>query len=83
MTSVRTATYAEGESPQIQLWRTSSRPTTPTIGQARNEDERFKRFPYDELMARVKASLDIFWLRDESLEMWEPASACCYRRGDR
>jgi len=34
----------------------------------RKETERFKRFTYDELMARDKASLDIFWLRDESLE---------------
>jgi type I restriction enzyme M protein len=28
----------------------------------------FKRFSYDELVARDKASLDIFWLRVESLE---------------
>jgi type I restriction enzyme M protein len=34
----------------------------------RVESERFRRFSYDELMARDKASLDIFWLRDESLE---------------
>ncbi len=34
----------------------------------RREGERFKRFKYDELVARDKASLDIFWLRDESLE---------------
>jgi type I restriction enzyme M protein len=34
----------------------------------RVESERFHRFTYDELVARDKASLDIFWLRDESLE---------------
>lgn len=34
----------------------------------RKETDRFKPFTYDELMARDKASLDIFWLRDESLE---------------
>ena len=34
----------------------------------REETERFKRFSYDDLVARDKASLDIFWLRDESLE---------------
>ncbi len=34
----------------------------------RIENERFRRFSYDELIARDKASLDIFWLRDESLE---------------
>ena len=32
------------------------------------ESERFRAFSYDELMKRDKASLDIFWLRDESLE---------------
>ena len=30
--------------------------------------ERFKPFSYDELMQRGKVNLDIFWLRDESLE---------------
>ena len=34
----------------------------------RKEIERFKSFSYDELMQRDKVSLDIFWLRDESLE---------------
>ncbi len=34
----------------------------------RVESERFRRFTYDELMARDKANLDITWLRDESLE---------------
>jgi type I restriction enzyme M protein len=28
----------------------------------------WRMFPYDELMARDKVSLDIFWLKDESLE---------------
>jgi len=34
----------------------------------RAETECFRPFTYDELLARDKASLDIFWLRDESLE---------------
>jgi len=34
----------------------------------REETDRFHCFAYDELMARDKASLDLFWLRDESLE---------------
>ncbi|HLW55140.1 MAG TPA: class I SAM-dependent DNA methyltransferase [Candidatus Angelobacter sp.] len=34
----------------------------------RKETERFKCFTYDELIKRDKASLDIFWLKDESLE---------------
>ena len=33
----------------------------------REESERFKRFTNDELIARDKVSLDIFWLRDDSL----------------
>jgi type I restriction enzyme M protein len=35
---------------------------------AREETERFKRFTYEELLARDKVSLDLVWLRDESLE---------------
>jgi len=31
-------------------------------------DGRWRRFTYEELMARDKANLDIFWIRDESLE---------------
>jgi type I restriction enzyme M protein len=34
----------------------------------RTKTERFKYFPYAELAARDKASLDIFWLKDDSLE---------------
>lgn len=34
----------------------------------RQETERFKAFDYDDLIQRDKASLDIFWLRDEGLE---------------
>lgn len=34
----------------------------------RTETERWKCFSYDELMARDKASLDIFWLKDDSLD---------------
>lgn len=34
----------------------------------RTATERFKFFSYEELMARDKASLDFFWLKDESLD---------------
>jgi len=34
----------------------------------RQEGERFHSFSYDELLKRDKVSLDLFWLRDESLE---------------
>ena len=41
---------------------------SPHDRSARSESERFRRFGYDELVARDKASLDIIWLRDDSLE---------------
>jgi type I restriction enzyme M protein len=34
----------------------------------RQETERFRACAYDELLQRDKVSLDIFWLKDESLE---------------
>jgi type I restriction enzyme M protein len=44
---------------------------------SRVETERFRSFTYDEIVARDKASLDVFWLRDDSLGDWanlpEPA----------
>src|SRR5439155_22282545 len=40
----------------------------PANRHAREESERFRPFTYEDLIARDKASLDIFWLRDESLE---------------
>lgn len=33
----------------------------------RIENERFKKFTYDEIISRDKTNLDIFWLKDESL----------------
>jgi type I restriction enzyme M protein len=40
----------------------------PDNRQERKETDRFKSFTYEDLVARDKASLDILWLRDESLE---------------
>ncbi len=34
----------------------------------RSETERFRHFDYETLIARDKASLDIFWLKDDSLD---------------
>jgi type I restriction enzyme M protein len=47
----------------------------PASRQVRSETERFRSFTYDELVSRDKASLDIFWLGDESLEDSENLSA--------
>lgn len=34
----------------------------------RQETERFRRFSYEEILQRDKLNLDLFWLRDDSLE---------------
>ena len=39
----------------------------PTL-QGRKETERFRKFTYEEIVARDKANLDILWLKDHSLE---------------
>jgi len=40
---------------------------TPTWSET-EPDGRWRAFTYDELMARDKVNLDVFWIRDESLE---------------
>ena len=40
----------------------------PEARHAREETERFRRFDYEDLVKRDKVNLDIFWLRDESME---------------
>ena len=40
----------------------------PANRHKREETERFKYFDYETLVARDKASLDIFWLKDDSLD---------------
>jgi type I restriction enzyme M protein len=40
----------------------------PESRHKRKETERFKCFNYDEILKRDKTNLDIFWLKDESLE---------------
>ena len=40
----------------------------PEARHRRRETDRFRRFSYEDLMKRDKVNLDIFWLRDESME---------------
>jgi type I restriction enzyme M protein len=40
----------------------------PKNRHTRKESERFKSFTYDEISKRDKTNLDIFWLKDDSLE---------------
>ncbi len=48
--------------------RLRSRATLPRNRSKRQETERFKRFPVDDLLKRDKLNLDIFWLKDDSLD---------------
>ena len=40
----------------------------PGARHERVESERFRKFTYDDLIARDKVNLDITWLKDDSLE---------------
>jgi len=40
----------------------------PSNRHERKESERFKFFSFEDLVSRDKASLDVFWLKDDSLE---------------
>jgi len=64
-------TYSWQE-PQLRLNRADLgdfvRRYSPSDRQERTETDRFRAFGYVELVARDKASLDNFWLRDESLK---------------
>jgi type I restriction enzyme M protein len=40
----------------------------PDNRHARSESERFRYYRYEDLIARDKASLDVFWLKDDSLD---------------
>ena len=47
------------ESTIISIW--------PTCGNEENPEGRWRKFTYDEVIARDKTNLDIFWLKDKSL----------------
>jgi len=40
----------------------------PVNRHEREESERFKYYSYDDLINRDKASLDVFWLKDDNLD---------------
>jgi type I restriction enzyme M protein len=56
--------YAEGAPPP----RPSPIEGEGVVGGEVGEKGRWRTYGYDELVARDKASLDIFWLKDESLD---------------
>jgi type I restriction enzyme M protein len=52
----------------VACYRPENRNRREPTWSADNPDGRWRSYSYGELIARDKASLDIFWLRDESLE---------------
>ena len=51
----------------MQLYNPANRHQRQATWSADQPDGRWRVYELDELMARDKASLDIFWLRDDSL----------------
>ena len=91
-TSARTATSpSKRRRWPAPTWTSSSSATSRATGTAgkppgreKRPDGRWRAYAYDELIARDKVSLDLFWLRDESLEdsanLPDPAVMCWRRR---
>ena len=51
----------------VELYKVGQRHKRTETWGAANPDGRWRAYGYDELIARDKASLDIFWLKDDSL----------------
>lgn len=51
----------------VDLYKVANRSKRAPTWSAENPDGRWRAYTYEELMARDKASLDIFWLKDEAL----------------
>jgi type I restriction enzyme M protein len=52
----------------VKCYNPANRHDRKATWSEKKPDGRWRAYPYDELVARDKASLDIFWLKDESLE---------------
>lgn len=52
----------------VKCYNPANRHDRKPTWSAKNPDGRWRAFDYEELVNRDKASLDIFWLKDESLE---------------
>jgi type I restriction enzyme M protein len=52
----------------VKCYNPESRHNRKPTWSEKKPDGRWRAFNYDELINRDKASLDIFWLKDESLE---------------
>ncbi len=52
----------------VALYNPANRHARSATWSEANPEGRWRRYAYEELAARDKANLDIFWLRDKSLE---------------
>jgi type I restriction enzyme M protein len=52
----------------VACYKPSARQKRKATWSEKNPEGRWRAFGYDEIIARDKVSLDLFWLRDESLE---------------
>jgi len=61
----------------VALYRADSRQQRQATWSPESADGRWRAYSYDELVARDKTSLDIFWLKDESLADSDNLPAPC------
>jgi len=52
----------------VQLYNSGNRQHRTATWSEENQAGRWRCYDYEDLIARDKASLDIFWLKDDSLE---------------
>lgn len=52
----------------VECYNPANRHTRKPTWSEKNPEGRWRSYTYDELLARDKVNLDLFWLRDESLE---------------
>jgi type I restriction enzyme M protein len=52
----------------VKCYNPANRHERKATWSEKKSDGRWRSYDYDELITRDKASLDIFWLKDESLE---------------
>jgi type I restriction enzyme M protein len=52
----------------VERYRPGERHSRKPTWSDKESDGRWRAYDYDEIVARDKVSLDLFWLRDESLE---------------
>jgi type I restriction enzyme M protein len=51
----------------VELYNPANRYKRTETWSEENQEGRWRRFPYDEILTRDKINLDIFWLKDKSL----------------